>query len=245
MKRSFCFLILFLTLNCKYLTTEAQKIEKTLPNMSAEELFKKGNEAMEAKKYKIAKLYFKFIYENFPSSPYAVDALIKTATSSYLDGGWEELLDAKQKFGDFYNRYPQNENAEYALYMQGIISLKLKEKPTRDQINTMAALSYFNRYIQIYPQGKYIEEVYEGIEECNNNLALKELEVAKFYFKRKAYKGALQRLDFIVKTYPNFKEMFRVYFYYSKIYEILGDLEKKDYYYKKYEETLDILGKKL
>lgn len=236
-------IIFFVLCSCKFLETEAQRIEKMLPLYSAEELFEKGNQAMKEGKYNIAKLYFKFLVDNFPSSPYAVDSLLNLAEACFLNGKWEDIIAAKQRFSDFYNRYPQNEKAEYALYMQGIISLKLKESPTKDQINTLNALSIFKRYLQIYPNGKYLEEVKKGIKECNKNLALHELEVAKFYFKRKAYTGALKRLDYILKTFPDFEEMEKVYFLYYKVYEKKQDIEKKEYYFKKYKETLDIKGK--
>lgn len=245
MKKIFLLSFLFLIFSCKYFYTEAQRIEKTLPSLSAEEAMLKGKSAMEQGKYKVAKVYFKFIVDNFPSSPFAVEALINVATSAYYSGGWENLLEARQRFSDFYSRYPQNENAEYALFMQGKIALQLKEKPDRDQVNTMAALSFFNRYQQLYPQGKFIKEVEEGIKECKRNLALHELAIAEFYFKRKAYKGSLGRLDNLIKTYPDFDQMEKVYFLYAKIYEKMQDFEKKDYYLKKYEETLDRKEKKL
>jgi len=245
MKRYFCFFILIFLFSCKYFYTEAQRVEKTLPSLSAEEAMKKGKEMMEIGKYKVAKVYFKFIVDNFPNSPYAVEALINVATSLYLSGGWDDLLEARQRFSDFYNRYPQNEKAEYALFMQGKIALQLKEKPDRDQVNTMAALSFFKRYQQLYPDGKYLKEVEEGIKECNKSLALHELAVANFYFKRKAYNGAIGRLENLIKTYPDFNEMEKVYLLYSKIYEKLSDFEKKEYYFKKYEETLDRKEKKL
>ncbi len=243
--KKYCFFLLITTLlSCKYFYTEAQRIEKTLPSLSAEEAMKKGQEAMDIGKYKIAKVYFKFVVDNFPNSPYAVEALINVANSLYLSGGWEDLIEAKQRFSDFYNKYPQNEKAEYALFIQGKIAQQMKEKPYRDQINTMAALSFFKRYQQLYPEGKYLKEVEEGIKECQKNLALHELEVANFYFKRKAYNGALLRLENLMKTYPDFDEMEKVYFLYSKIYEKLNDFEKKEYYFKKYEETLDRKEKK-
>lgn len=245
MKKFFFLIIILLFFSCKYFYTESQRVEKTLQTLSAEEAMKKGREAMEAGNYKISKIYFKFVVDNFSSSPFAVEALINVATSAYLSGGWENLMEAKQRFSDFYSRYPQNENAEYALFMQGKISLKLKEKPDRDQVNTSAALSYFNRYLQLYPQGRYLEEVKEGIKECKRNLALHELAVANFYFKRRAYRGALGRLDNLIKTYPDFDQMEKVYFLYAKIYEKTQDFEKKEYYLKKYEETLDRKEKKL
>lgn len=245
MKRNFLFLLVIFLSCCKYFYTEVQRVEKTLHSLSAEESMKKGQEAMDKGKYNIAKVYFKFVVDNFPTSPYAVEALINVATSAYLSGKWDDLIEARQRFSDFYSRYPQNEKAEYALFMQGVIALKLKEKPDRDQLNTTAALSHFKRYLQLYPNGKYREEVKEGILECNKNLALHELAIAKFYFKRKAFKGALGRLDDLMKTYPDFVEMEKVYFLYAKIYEKMNDLEKKDYYFKKYEETLDRKGKKL
>ncbi|MEJ5166106.1 MAG: outer membrane protein assembly factor BamD [Thermoanaerobaculia bacterium] len=245
MKKWMILIIFLFIFSCKYFYTESQRIEKTLNTLSAEEAMEKGRQAMEEGKYKIAKIYFKFVVDNFSSSPFAVEALINVASAAYLAGGWEELLEAKQRFSDFYSRYPQNENAEYALFMQGKIALKLKEKPDRDQVNVLAALSFFNRYQQLYPQGKYIEEVKEGIKECRKNLALHELAIANFYFKRKAYRGALGRLDNLIKTYPDFEEMEKVYLLYAKIYEKTQDLEKKEYYLKKYEETLDRKEKKL
>jgi outer membrane protein assembly factor BamD len=230
MKPAFWFLFVCLALLACAITTETDRINAALPKLSAEELLKEGEARMVSKDYAHARQYFKFLSENFPNSPQAVQALLRSAEAYELQGGWDNLVEARLRYSDFYNRFPQSEEAEYALYKQGKLSQDLKENPSREPVNIRAAIQNFNRYLQVYPSGSHTAEVKEGIRECHNQMAAHELEVARFYFKRKAYRAALGRLEFLERGYPEFEHMGEVYGLYAQVHQALGDAQMAQEY---------------
>ena len=131
MKRTLALWMGGLALLACAITTESDRIEKALPTLSAEELLQAEEARMEKGEFVHARQYFKFLSENFPNSPQAVRALLKSAETHELQGGRDNLGEAKIRYADFYNRFPQAPEAEEALFKQGTISLALKEKPSR------------------------------------------------------------------------------------------------------------------
>jgi len=218
------------------ITTETDRINATLPKLSAEELLQEGEARMGAKDYTHARQYFKFLSENFPNSPQAVRALLKSAEAFGLQGGRDNLMEARMRYTDFYNRFPQAQEAETALYKQGKLSLDLKETPSKEPVNIRMALQSFNRYLQIYPSGSHVAEVREGIRACNDQMATHELEVAQFYFKRKAYRAALGRLDFMERSFPDFGRMAEAYRLFAQVHQALGDAQMAQEYTQKAAE---------
>ena len=233
MMKKMALMIPLLLLSACSITTEADRINAKLPSLSAEELLKEGNGRLEVKQYVQARQYFKFLFENFPNSPQAVQALLKMADAFSRQGGLENLLEARQRYVDFFSRFPQASEAENALYMQGRISLDLKENPTRDPINTRMALQTLSRYLQIYPTGAHAAQAREGIRACTDQLASHELDVARFYFKRKSYRATLGRLEFIVKSYPDYSRMGEVHRLFAQVYRVLGDESTAEEYSRK------------
>lgn len=147
-------------------------------------------------------------------------------------------MEACQRYSDFFSRFPQAPEAEYALYQEGRIALDMKEQPSIEPLNTRTALQALNRYLQIYPTGAHAGQVREGIRECRNQLAAHEMEVAQYYFKRKAYRATLGRLEYLQKTYPEFDRMRDVFMLYARVYQMLGDPETARRYSGKAAESV-------
>jgi len=212
-----------LTLAACSFTTEADRISAQLPKLSAEQLLASGETRMAAKEYSHARQYFKFLSENFPNSPQAVQALLKIAETHDLQGGLDNRVEARQRFTDFFSRFPQAPEAEYALFKEGELAMNMRELPALEPLNTNAALQAYSRYLQIYPEGAHAAQAHKGIRICRNQLAAHELEVAQFYFKRKGYRAALGRLEYLKNTYPDFDRLPEVFSFLSKVYQTLGD----------------------
>jgi len=238
MKRLLClpFLALCLLGACKIMT-ETDRINASLPSLSAEELLAEGMRRYEAKEYDRARLYLKFLYENFPNSPQAVESLLKMAEAYALEKGIDNKMEARQRFADFYSRFPQASQAEYALFMQGKLSLAMKPHPDKDPANVNQAYQHFSRYLQIFPDGPHAAEAKEGIRACQNHLAAHEYSVAQFYFKRKAYRAALSRLEFLQRSFPDYKDMGEVYLLYARAYQALGDDTTAQEYFRMAREA--------
>jgi outer membrane protein assembly factor BamD len=217
-------LLAALAASCKIMT-ETDRINASLPALSAEELLAAGNKRFEEKKYDRARLYHRFLYENFPNSPQAVEALLRMADAYALEVGIENKIEARQRFADFYSRFPQAPQAEYALFMQGKLSLALKPHPDKDPADVNQAMVNFNRYLQIFPDGPHAEEARAGLTTCRQILAEHEYNVAWFYYKRKSFRATIARLEFLQRSFPDYSKMGKVYLLFGWTYRDLGDEE--------------------
>jgi outer membrane protein assembly factor BamD len=159
----------------------------------AERNFAKGN-------YERAFEAYKEIRDKFPGSPQAVLAALRMADSKYWQEEYEEAIALYEEFEKFY---PNNEAIPYVIYQIGTCYYKMKSSYDRDQSNTKKAISAYQRLLQNFPDSPYKAEAEKRIKELRELLAQHELYVAKFYYKIKYYRGAYQRILYILNNYPD------------------------------------------
>ena len=160
---------------------------------NAEKNFAKGN-------YELAYEYYKEIRDKFPGTPQAVLAELRMADSKFWQ---EEYLEAITLYKEFEKFYPNNEAIPYVIYQIGTCYYKMKRSYDRDQSYTKKAISAYQRLLQNFPNSPYKAEAKKRIKELKELLAQHELYVAKFYYKIKYYRGAYQRILYILNNYPD------------------------------------------
>jgi outer membrane protein assembly factor BamD len=187
-------------------------VEPEFLNLSKEQIFQRGDEFYAKKKWQRARLYYSHIYENFPNDPLGRRSLLRVADTYYNQGDAVNLVEAQYKYRDFINRYPGSENADYAMLQIAMVSFKQMEKPDRDQQKTREAVEKFNDMLRTYPRSPLKPEAEAHLNQAMDRLAKHEHIVAKFYMKRKSYLSAVQRLNFLVDTYPNYADRAGVFY---------------------------------
>jgi len=181
-------------------------------NLSKEQIFQKGDDLYAQHKWQRARTFYSHVYENFPNDPLGRRSLLRVADTYYQQGDAVNLVEAQYKYRDFINRYPGSENADYAMLQIAMVSYKQMEKPDRDQAKTREAVEKFGDMIKAYPRSKLIPVAQEHLAESIDRLAKHEHIVARFYMKRKGWVSAVQRLNFLVDTYPNYSDRAGVFF---------------------------------
>lgn len=187
-------------------------VEPEFLNLSKEQIFAKGEEFYAKHKWQRARLYYSHVYENFPNDPLGRRSLLHVADTYYNQGDPVNLVEAQYKYRDFINRYPGSENADYAMLQIAMVSFKQMEKPDRDQQKTREAVEKFNDMLHTYPRSALKPEAEARLTQAMDRLAKHEHIVAKFYMKRKSYLSAVQRLNFLVDTYPNYTDRAGVFY---------------------------------
>src|SRR5690606_5526010 len=76
--------------------------------------------------------------------------------------------------------------------------------PTIDRDMALAgeALKYFEEVISSYPSSPSVKTAQEHREKALKMLAEKELYIADYYFKRKAFESALGRFEDLLRNFP-------------------------------------------
>jgi outer membrane protein assembly factor BamD len=187
-------------------------VEPEFLNLSKEQIFQKGDELYAKKKWQKARLYYSHIYENFPNDPLGRRSLLKVADTYFNQGDAVNLVEAQYKYRDFINRYPGSENADYAMLQIAMVSFKQMEKPDRDQQKTREAVEKFNDMLHTYPRSPLRPQAESHLALATDRLAKHEHVIAKFYIKRKSYISAVQRLNYLVDTYPTYTDRAGVFY---------------------------------
>lgn len=181
-------------------------VDPELLKISKDQAFQKGEDAYSHRKWERARKYYTHVYENFPNDPLGRRSLLRIADTYYQQGDPVNLVEAQYKYRDFINRYPGSEQADYAMLQIAMCSYRQMERPDRDQTKTKEALEKFNDMLRTYPKSALRPEAEARLQDVLDRLAKHEHLIAKFYLKRGSAGAAVQRLNFLIDTYPNYKE---------------------------------------
>jgi len=187
-------------------------VDPEMMKLTKEQLFDRGEEQFAKKRYPKARTYYSYIYENNPNDPLGRRALLRVGDTYYAQGDAINLVEAQYKYRDFINRYPGSDRADYAMLQIAMVAYKQMEKPDRDQQKTREAVEKFNDMIHTFPNSALRPEADKRLQDALDRLAKHEHIVARFYIKRGSYISAVQRLNYIVDTYPNYRERDAVFF---------------------------------
>ena len=174
------------------------------PEDTAQELFEAGNDSMREKDYVAASGYFSKLKDNFPFSPYAVEAELSLADCYFLDEEWGMASDA---YKEFETLHPRHEAIPYVLYNIGMANLNGYPSIDRPTLQLEDAYSYFRRLYETYPGTEYSEAAVEKMAQCRKLMAEHELYVADFYFRMGRYTSALARYRDILREFKDVPEV--------------------------------------
>jgi outer membrane protein assembly factor BamD len=175
------------------------KNERPLESYTAEEIFKKGELELEtARRPDEAIVYFQEIERLYPYTEYAKRALIMQAFALHKAKKYPEARDAAQRYLDFY---PGDEDAPYALYLMALSYYDQIDDVGRDQGLTFQALKGMRDVIETYPDSEYARSAILKFDLAFDQLAAKEMEIGRYYLKRRHYAAAINRFRTVVQDF--------------------------------------------
>ncbi|MBL9049519.1 MAG: outer membrane protein assembly factor BamD [Tabrizicola sp.] len=173
--------------------------ERPLDSYTAEEIFKKGELELETgRRKKDALVYFQEVERLYPYTEFAKRALIMQAYTHHQAKEYPEARDAAQRFLDFY---PGDEDAPYALYLMALSYYDQIDDVGRDQGITFQALQGMRDVIETYPDSEYARSAILKFDLAFDQLAAKEMEVGRYYLKRRHYAAAINRFRVVVADF--------------------------------------------
>ena len=120
---------------------------------------------------------------------------------------------ASSLYNNFYQAYPDSENAETAYYFRALSSYELAEQDFRlDQSTMLQAMKELQDYLITFPNGEHTEEAKKKIEEISITNQRKELSVGQLYFKIEEYKAAISEYNRFIEDYPTSELVEEAYF---------------------------------
>jgi len=172
--------------------------KKPIEEYSAEEIFRRGEFDLENGDYEDAAEWFGEVERLYPYSNYAKRALIMQAYTYHKDREFEDSRAAAQRFLDFY---PGDEDAAYAQYLLALSYYDQIDEIGRDQGQTFRALQALRDVIERYPETEYARSAILKFDLAFDHLGGKEMEIGRYYLKRKHYTAAINRFRVVVEQF--------------------------------------------
>lgn len=104
-------------------------------------------------------------------------------------------------YEDFAVLYPGSNESEYVLYKAIVCMFELSLSPDRDQTNTKKTIILVQEFLKRAKKTELIQEAQAMLQKCYDRIYDHEVYVFNFYKKKKNFKSAQLRIDFIKKTF--------------------------------------------
>jgi outer membrane protein assembly factor BamD len=192
---------------------------RDLEGQSPEQIFNRGEYQLEVGRADDAATYFAEVERLYPYSELAKRALIMQAFAYHEDNDYENSRASAQRYIDFY---PADEDAAYAQYLLALSYYDQIDEVGRDQGLTFQALQALRTVIERYPDSEYARSSVLKFDLAFDHLAAKEMEIGRFYLKRKHYTAAINRFRVVVEQFQTTTHTAEALYRLVECYMILG-----------------------
>lgn len=165
---------------------------------SVEELYTGARKAYADEEYKTAARLFDEVERQHPYSSWATQANLMSAYSSYQA---EDYMMAVGTLDRFIELHPGNKDIAYAYYLRAICYYEQIVDVGRDQELTQKATESLEDVVRRFPDTPYARDAKFKRDLTWDHLAGKQMEIGRFYLKRKYYQAAINRFKTVVDTY--------------------------------------------
>ena len=187
------FLLIFLS-TCSKDQIQYKPTEKVNPY----NVYKEGLEAFEKNDFFFANKKFSEAELNFLDVELAAKSAIMSSFSLY---GINFYDDAEENLKRYLKTYPADKNVIYAHYLLAIIQYEQISDEKKDLKPLLKANERIDFFLKRYPDSDYAIDLLFKKDLIQNQLAAKELFIAKFYISTQKWVPAIQRLKLIVSDY--------------------------------------------
>jgi outer membrane protein assembly factor BamD len=163
-----------------------------------EELYNTAQDLMDQADYRGAAKAFEEVDRQHPYSQWATRAQMMTAYAYYEGSQYDEAVTAAQRFIELH---PGHKDVPYAYYIVGICYYEQISDVGRDQEFTRKSMDAFNELIRRFPESDYARDARLKIDLANDHLAGKEMEIGRYYQRRKQWLAAINRFRSVIERY--------------------------------------------
>lgn len=193
--------------------------DTTIPDMPAEELYKKATVLFDKTDYEEAAKYYDEIDRQHPYSQWAARAQIMTAYAYYKKNQYDDAILTLDRF---IQLHPGNSNTPYAYYLKGLCYYEQISDINREQDMSANAKDIFEELIARYPDSVYAKDAKAKLNAIEDQLAGKEMAVGRYYLHQEEYFAAMNRFHNVVTNYANTPQLDEAYYRLATCYLSLG-----------------------
>ena len=197
------------TSGCDYLKTlDLSKSDEISSLIESDQLQIDADKALENKSFQKAITRYEELQSRFPFGDHAAQTQLNLAYAQYKNGDFEAAIASTDRF---IKTYPTNASVDYAYYLKGLVNYNqgtgyiARFLPTdasqRDPVNSRESYAVFSELIRRFPNSAYTSDAKQRIIALRNKLASYEINIARYYLKRKAYIAAANRASAVIQNY--------------------------------------------
>ena len=149
-------------------------------------------------KFESAARKFEDLDRDHPYAPEARRAIVMAAYAYYKAGKLPEAVASAQRYTTMH---PGTKEAALAHHIIASSHFDEIKGPNRDQRDTRKALAELKTLKTRYPDSPYAKDADNRIRLAEDTLAAAEMEVGRYYLKRKNYVAAINRFKTVVTEY--------------------------------------------
>ena len=145
--------------------------------------------------YETAAAEFLKAESQYPSSPWAADALVMAAYSQYMDKDFAGAILTADRFMRFH---PGHKDVPYILYLRGMCYYRQVSDVRREPGMSAYALQQFQQLVERFPKSEYAKNAENKINILKNYIAGKIMYSARSDMKKENWPSAISRLQSVV-----------------------------------------------
>lgn len=177
-------------------------------DLSEKKLYQSALNDIKHRSYKSATEKFEGLDARYPFGEYADKGQLYIIYTYYKSDNIAEALAAAERY---IHLHPDSAHIDYVYFIKGVLNYRQQQGvfekyfpsdlSQRDLDPARQSYITFSRLVASYPQSQYRNAAIEYMTYLRNLMASHELKVAKFYYSRKAYVAALNRVNQVISRY--------------------------------------------
>ncbi len=202
-------LIFILLSSCKHWFSHSGDDDNPYSGMTAQQLYDEGTKALKKKQYTESKKKLEALDTMYPFNDYAEQAELNLIYAYYSKEDYPSSAATAERY---IHLYPRSKYADYAYYMKGMANFNQvrgalasylpMDLSWRDPGTQSQSYSDFASLVQKFPNSKYKPNSEQHLIYLRNMFAQRELNTALYYYERQMYVAAIERANYLIKTYP-------------------------------------------
>ena len=190
----------------------------------ADKLYNEGLFLLNQKRdYKAAAKRFEEVDRQHPYSEWARKALLMSAFAYYESREYDDAINSAKRY---VTLHPGSPDASYAQYL--IASSYYDQIPdvSRDQGRTEKAMQALEEVMRKFPNTEYAASAKKKLDIARDQLAGKEMEIARYYLNKKDFTGAINRFKVVVTQYQTTRHVEEALTRLTEAYMALGIVDE-------------------
>lgn len=176
---------------------------------TARQFYLSGRKALLAEHYTRAIKRFETLEARYPYGTYATRAQLDVAFAYYKNRESDSAIAAANRF---IRLHPTDPRVDYAYYLKGLAHFNAHRSTVyrlfgksnlrdRDDHSARRAIASFRTIVQRYPHSRYASDAYHRMVYLTDLLARNVVDVAQYYYSRRALVAAVNRAQYVIEHY--------------------------------------------